>query len=184
MNTRQITEQEYAHLQGRKQVADFVESIYNDPNLSKEAKALVKKKYPNLQIPDYDLETKIESRFAAEKKTRDDADAAKRQKAQDDEIAASRKSVQDTYGLTDDGMKKLEDFMVANNVGSYEVAASYLASKEPKTSEPDYNSGMWNHGATFKTDGFKDIVADPEGWARKEIMKAVTADERAARAQR
>jgi hypothetical protein len=181
---RTIEDAEYNFLQGRKQVADFVESIYNDPAINKDAKALIKRKYPNLNIPDYDLETKIESRFADEKKKRDDETNAAKQKKIDEEIAASRKKAQDEYGLTDDGMKKVEDFMVANNVGSYEVAASYLASKEPKTSEPDYNGGFWNHGQTFRTDGFKEIVADPEGWARKEIMKAVTADERAARGQR
>lgn len=181
---RTIEDEEYNFLQGRKQVADFVESIYNDPHLNKEAKALVKRKYPNLQIPDYDLETKIEGRFAAEKKARDDAEAATKQQKLDKEIADQRKRVQDEYGLTDDGMKKLEDLMVARNIGDYEAAAIYLASKEPKTSEPDYNSGYWNHGQQFKTDGFKDIVADPEGWARKEIMKAVHADERAAKGQR
>lgn len=178
---RTIEDAEYNFLQSRKQVADFVESIYNDPQLNKEAKALVKRKYPNLQIPDYDLETKIEGRFAAEEKKRKDAEEADRQKKIDADIAASRTRVQQEYGLTDEGMKKLEDLMVARNIGDYEAAAIYLASKEPKTSEPDYNSGFWNHGAQFKTDGFKEIVGDPEGWARKEIMKAVAADERAAR---
>jgi hypothetical protein len=178
---RTIEDQEYQFLQGRRQVADFVESIYNDPQLNKEAKALVKKKYPNLQIPDYDLESKIEGRFAAEKKQRDDAEKAAKQKKLDEEIATSRKRVQDEYGLSDEGMKKLEDLMLERNIGDYEAAAVYLASKTPKTSDPTLDSGYWNHGAKFKEESFKEIAADPEGWARKEIMKAVAADERTAR---
>jgi hypothetical protein len=181
---RQVSDEEYNFLQGRRQVADFVESIYNDPNLNKDAKALIKKKYPNLQIPDYDLESKIEGRFAAEKKARDDADAATKQKKQDADIAASRKQVMEEYGLNEDGMKKLEDMMVEKNIGDYEAAAVYFASKNPRTSEPDYDSGFWNHGKEFRKEGFKEIAADPEGWARKEIMKAIHADERVAKGQR
>lgn len=178
---REISDEEFNFLQGRRQIADFVESIYNDPSLNKEAKKLIKKKYPNLQIPDHDLEEKIESRFAAEKKARDDAEATVKRKKQDDEIAATRKRVQEDYGLNDDGMKKLEDMMVERNIGDYEAAAVYFASKEPRTSEPTYDNQFWNH---HNKDEFKTIAADPEGWARKEILRAVTADERTARGQR
>ena len=69
---RTIPDEEYTFLQGRRQIADFVESIYNDPQLTKEAKALIKKKYPKWQIPDYDIEERLEQRLAAEKKERDD----------------------------------------------------------------------------------------------------------------
>jgi hypothetical protein len=44
-----------------------------------------------------------------------------------------------------------------------------------------YDTHFWNHP---KQDGFKEIAADPESWARKEILKAVVADERTARGQR
>jgi hypothetical protein len=181
---REITDEEYNYLQGRRQIADFVEGIYNDPSLNKEAKRLIKKKYPNLQIPDYDLEEKIEGKFSAEKKAREDAELATRRKKQDEEIATTRKRVQQDYGFNDDGMKKLEDMMIERNIGDYEAGAAYMASREPKTSEPDYSAGFWNHGDTFRKDSFKEIATDPEGWARKEIMKAVVADERTAKGQR
>jgi hypothetical protein len=63
---RTISDEEYKYLQDKRMTADFVESIYNDPTLNKEAKRLIKRKYPNLAIPDFDLEQKVEQRFSAE----------------------------------------------------------------------------------------------------------------------
>ena len=171
---KEISDEEYNWLQGRRQVADFVESIYNDPALSREAKALVKKKYPQLQIPDYDIEEKFEKRL----KERDDAEAeAKKKAAEEDQnkkFQTDRDRVQKEYGFTDDGMKDLEKFMTEKNVLNYDVAAEYHASKNPKQSAVDQSDGLWNHA---KSDGFADISKDPEGWARKEILGAIRGDQ-------
>ena len=178
---REISDEDWNYYQGRKQVADFVESIYGDPALNKEAKALIKKKYPNLQIADYDLEQKFETRLDAEKKAREDAEAATKQAAEDAAWRKKRSEVQKEYGFTDEAMKDLEDFMVKENVGSYEVAATYKATKDPKASEVTYSDHMWNH---TKQEGFKEIAQDPEGWAHSEILKAIRADEQRNRGQR
>ena len=178
---RTIPDEEYTFLQGRRQIADFVESIYQDPALNKEAKALIKKKYPNLAIPDYDLETKVEERFAAEKKEREDREAETRKAEDQQRFQSVRKETQSKYGFTDKAMEELEQFMVDNNVGSYEVAAGYKASKEPKPSDVTFNDGRWNHD---KAPAFKEISADPEGWGRNEILKALYADEERRKQQR
>jgi hypothetical protein len=177
---REITDEEYQYLQGRSQVADFVESIYNDPQLSKDAKRLIKRKYPNLAIPDYDIEQKVDSRLDAEKKAREDQEAATRQKQTDERIASERARVQKEYGFTDEAMQRLENTMIERNIGDYEAGAVYLASKEPKASEPTFDNFRWNHD---RQDGFKEIAADPEAWARKELLNAVRADERTRRGQ-
>lgn len=177
---REISDEEYGFLQGRRQVADFVESIWNDPTLSKEAKALVKKKYPNLQIPDYDIEAKVEKRFDDEAKARRDQEEATRQRQLDEQIASSRSNVQKEFGFTDESMKQLEQLMIDRNIGDYEAAAMLMASKQPKPSEPTFDTFRWNHE---KQEGFKEIAADPEGWARQQILNAVTADDRRAREQ-
>jgi len=171
---RQIEDQEYDFLQGRRQVADFVESIYNDPQLNKQAKALIKAKYPGLQIPDYDLENKIEARFAQEKQARDAEETKKRRAAEDEQWKQKRKSTQDQYGFTEDAMKRLEKMMVERNIGDYEAGAALMAQKEPKTTEPTHDSHYWRHE---KQDGFNEIAKDPEGWARNEILKSIRADQ-------
>jgi hypothetical protein len=178
---RTISDEDYNHLVGRKQVADFVETIYNDPALTKEAKALIKKKYPEMSIPDYDIEQRVDQRFAAEKKERDDRESAEREANAKKNFEDTRKRTQAEYGFTDQAMEDLEKFMVERNIGDYEVAASYQASKNPKPSDATFNDGRWNHD---KAPGFTEIAKDPEGWARSEILKSLYNDEERRKQQR
>jgi hypothetical protein len=178
---RQVPDEEYAFLQGRRQIADFVESIYQDPTLTKEAQALIKKKYPNLAIPDYDLETKVTQRLDAEKKEREDREAEQRKTQEQERFHSVRGETQKKYGFTDKAMEELEQMMVERNIGDYEVAATYKASKEPRPSDVTFNDGRWNHD---KAPGFKEIAADPEGWAHGEILKSLYADEERRKQQR
>jgi ATP-dependent exoDNAse (exonuclease V) beta subunit len=178
---RTVSDEEYQFLQSKRMTADFVESIYNDPQLNKEAKKLIKRKYPNLAIPDYDIEEKVEKRFAQE-------DEAKRKAAQEAQARAdrtawseSRSKVKEQYGFTDEGMTDLEKWMQDHAVADHEVAASYRASKNPATSEPTYDSQFWRHE---EAPNFKDIAKDPEAWGRKEILGAINRDQERARTGR
>lgn len=175
---RQVSDEEYAFLQNKRMTADFVESIYNDPQLNKEAKRLIKRKYPQLAIPDLDMEDKIDQRLKAEddKRAKEAADA--RTKADVDAWNASRDKVKAEYGFTDDGLKDLETWMQEHAVADHEVAASYRASKNPKTTEPTYDSQFWHHE---KADNFAEIAKEPEAWARREILGAIHRDAERAR---
>lgn len=174
---RQISDEEYGFLQARKNVADFVESIYNDPQLNKEAKALIKRKYPNLQIPDYDIENRVEQRLNADRREREEAEEKKRRDEEDEKFRVARKKTQDEYGFTDDAMGRLEKLMIERNIGDYDAAATYMASKEPRPSEPTAGS-HWQHE---KQKGFADIAKDPEAWAREELLGAMRRDQERAR---
>lgn len=171
---RNISDEEYAYLQQKRQTADFAESVFNDPALNQEAKALIKRKYPNMKIPDYDIEQKVEARFAEAEKTRREEEDAKKQDFEEKKFQEARAGIKKQYGFTDEAMKSLEDMMVERNIGDYEVAASYFASKNPPTSEPTWDSTRWHHE---KTDAFKEITSDPEAWGRNEIMSAIRRDE-------
>jgi hypothetical protein len=172
---RTISDEEYAHLMGRKQVADFVEPIYNDPRFGKDARALIKKAYPNLQIEGYDLEQKIEARFDEEKRERQDTERRKTEAEEAEKFKNLRKKTQDRYKFTDDAMKRLEDMMVERNIGDYEAGALLMASKEPRTSEPTPGGSkhFWNHE---KRDGFAEISKDPEKWGFNELVQAAERD--------
>lgn len=171
---RNISDEEYGFLQGKRQIADFVESIYNDPNLSREAKALIKKKYPQLQIPDYDIEERVERRLAEAEKQRTDQEAARAREADEAHWREQRGQIQKRYNFTDEAMTDLEKMMIDRNIGDYEVAASYKAQRDPKPSDATFDTFRWNHD---KQPGFADIARDPEGWGRGEIMKALRADQ-------
>lgn len=178
---REISDEEYSRLIGKAQVADFVESIYNDPQLSREAKALIKKKYPQVQIPDFDIEERINQRFDADRHEREAAEQAKKDAADQEHFKQTRARVQKDYGFTDDGMRDLEKMMLERNIGDYEVAAEYHAVKNPKQSEADQSDGLWHHQ---QQDNFAEISKDPEGWARKELISAIRKDEAAQRGGR
>jgi len=172
---RTLSDEEWNYLQVKRQTADLAESLYNDPQMGKEVKRLIKQKYPQISIPDYDIEQKVEARFQQENQRKAESDKAAKEKAdkeQNEKWKAERESVQRQYGFTDDAMSDLEKFMLDNNVGSYEVAAGYKAAKNPQTSLPTHGSN-WNHD---KTDQFKEITSDPEGWARNQLLEAVVKD--------
>jgi hypothetical protein len=171
---RTIEDHEYNFLQGRKQVADFVESIWNDPALTDEAKALVKKKYPNLKIQDYDLEQRVEKRLNEERQARLDTEDKKK-------FNEVRSNTQKQYGFTDKAMEDLERLMVERNVGDYDVAATYVASKEPKPSSSTFQDQYWKHE---KQPEWGEITKDPEGWARGEILKTLHDEQSRAKNQR
>lgn len=175
---RTIPDEEYQFLQGKRQIADFVESIYNSPQWNKEAKRLIKRAYPQIQIPDLDIEERVEERLAQDRKERQDIEDAKRQEADKASWDSLRERTKTQYGLTDEGMEKLEKMMVERNVGDYDVAASYMVAKDPKPSEAQFDAVRWNYD---KAPGFAEIAKDPEGWGRAEILKAIRTDQERAR---
>jgi hypothetical protein len=153
----------------------MVNGIWNDPALSNEAKALFKRKYPTVALPDYDLQQQVDERFAKEKKERDDAAKKKQDAEQDEDWRSKRKATQEKFGFTDDGMKDLEKFMSERGVGDYEVAAEYHASRNPSPSREHGGHGMpWGFQ---RNDQFKEIAKDPEEWARKEILQAARTEQ-------
>jgi hypothetical protein len=171
----QISDQEYQGLLAKAQVADFVQPVYDNPKLSNRAKALLKEQYPHLQIPDFDMRQEMEGRFAAEDKRRADEEEKKKRDEEDAAWRAERKKVQDQYGFSDEKMGQMDKMMYERQIGNYEDAAALTAMREPKVSEPTYDSHFWRHE---RQDNFAEIAKDPEGWGRAEIMKALQADQR------
>lgn len=165
-----------------KQVSDMVEAIYNDPTLGVEARALIKKKFPDLPIPDYDVEQKVTARLDAERKEREDAAKKQREAEEDERYKSQRKRTQEEYGFTDAAMSEVEKLMTEKNIGDYDVAAQYFASKQPQPTNDRGDQGRyWNHG---QGETFKEISADPEEWARKQILQAARNDEQRLRQQK
>lgn len=161
-----------------KQVRESAEAIWNDPELSDQAKALWKKKFPEAKIDDYDLKQQIFARLDKEK-----ADAEKaRQDALEAEsvsrLQAQRAKVQKDHGFTDDAMERMEREMHERRVYDYEAMAPFFASKEPKPIESYQRNHLWNHD---RNEEFKRISADPEDYAFTEIVNTLREQERRSR---
>jgi hypothetical protein len=164
---------------GRKQVADFTEAIYNDPMLASEAKALIKKKYPNLQIEGYDLRQELRAEIDSVRQERVDAEKRRADAEETEKFKSLRGKVKDQYKFTDEGMKQLEDLMIERNIGDYEAGALLMASKNPRSADP--TPGARHHWDYEKQDGFADISKDPEKWGFNQLLHAAERD--AARAK-
>jgi len=175
------TPEENLYLNNRRQVADFSDSLFNDPALNKDVKAIIKRKYPNIPIPDYDIEQRIEGRFAERDNKEREAAESKKQAEDNAKFQEARSSTQKKYGLTDEAMERLESMMVEKNIGDYDAAATYFASKEPKTSEASWDESRWHHE---KAAGFDEIAKDPEAWGRTQILSAIRKDQENSRGGR
>lgn len=157
------------------QVAEGATQIWNDPNLSDRAKALWKEKFPEGNIPGYDTEQRINARLDKEKAERAEAEKKARDKAEDDQLAAKRRAVRERHNLNDEGMDKLEKLMVERGVADHEIAAHWLAAQEPAPSEgtSEYDRHFWQHD---RSPEYREVASDPEGYARREILKAIRND--------
>lgn len=177
-----ISDDEYNHLIGRKKVADFVEPIYNSKELGNDARALIKKAYPNLQIEGFDLKQELQNEIAQVRNEFQQTERQRKDAEDSDNFKKTRKKVQDNYKFTDEGMKKLEDLMVERNIGDYEAGALLMASKEPRSSEPTTGTGSryWNYQ---KQDNFEEISKDPEKWGFKQLVEAADRDAQRAKNQ-
>lgn len=174
---REISDQEYAALLSDHQIANTAREIWDDPNLGPAAKELLKRKMPNVQIPDHDIRTEFRKELADRDRKQQEERESERLKKEDDYWKGERSRVQKEYGFTDDAMKDLEKTMLEKNIGDYDVAATYHAAKNPKPSDAfnqGYKDPYWNHG---KSDTFKEIARDPEEWGRNEILRALHNDQ-------
>ena len=178
-----LTDEQVAELRTRLGQADTNEKIaqaasrlWNSPERGDRAKALWKEEFPDSDLGGFDTEQRINARLDREAKERADAEKAAKDRAADERVATSRKKTQEDYGFTDDAMTRLEQMMVERNIGDYEVAASYMAAREPRPSDGSnaFDSQFWQHE---KKDLFKEIAADPEEWGRNEILKTLRSQE-------
>ena len=124
---REVSDQEWAEIEQARAIAKAASEVWDDPQLGPAAKELFKRKNPKVAIPDHDIRSEMRAGFAEIKQQREEEKTAERQAKEDDYWKTERARVKSEFGVTDDGMKDMEKFMLENHVGSYEVAAGYLA---------------------------------------------------------
>jgi len=166
--------QQLAQGQQDAEIRKAVEGIWNHKDLSDEAKALFKKAYPDAKIGDYDLKNAINQRMDAFEKKQADAEREKKEAEAAEFYKGQRADVQKRYGFTDDAMTRMEKQMDERKVYDYEVMAGHFASKEPRPIGDTHAGHFWHHDRAKE---FKEISADPEGYAFNEIVKAIQNDD-------
>ena len=172
----QTVRAQLAQAQQDAEIRKAVEGVWNhkDPALSDEAKALFKKAYPDAQIGDYDLKSALNKRIDDFEKRQADEKKAAQEKERTDFYTTQRAEVQKRHSLTDDAMTRMEKEMDEKKVYDYEVMADSFVSSQPKPIRDTATAHFWHHDRQKE---FKEIAADPEGYAYEEILKALNTDE-------
>lgn len=124
---------------------NLMQQLSKDPEARNMFQRYLKKKNPNLAIPEIDSEDRMKALLEDEKKER----LKLEEKIQMDEIKArlekTRADVKSKYGLTEDDMKGVEKLMVKADdnpdpIPTYDAAARvFNASRTPSTPTP----GAW-----------------------------------------
>jgi hypothetical protein len=91
--------------------SQLFDTILSDPATRKEALALVKKRNPNMPIPELDAENAASAAVAEERKEREKLEARMRESEMRERIAAQRTTVRDKYKLTDADLLEVEKIM-------------------------------------------------------------------------
>lgn len=87
------------------------DTLLSHPDSRKETLALVKRRNPNMPIPEIDSETAAEAALAEERKERQALEARVRDSEMRERIAAQRDTVKSKYKLTDADLIEVEKIM-------------------------------------------------------------------------
>jgi hypothetical protein len=138
------------------QLAGMTHQLANDPATRADYLRLVKKRNPNVPIPEIDAVDHVNGQIDALK-----ADNEKlRQERQEEKLVAAiekkRASVIAKHKLTDDQMTEIEKLMVEKHLPDYDTAAEFftmqnkVAAPTPSSiANPDWkmpDSAVWNKG--------------------------------------
>lgn len=170
----QLPRGEYERLLGSDQIAEIGKGLLRNPDVSDEFKAIIKRAHPQVEIPDWEIKQNVKQQIDALKKEREDEKTAAKEAEERNKWHAAKAKVQQEYGLTEDGVKDLEKFMVENEIGNYEKAAEYRLLKNPKQSEANQSDGFWHHE---KEPGYEELSKDPEKYAYDQFLAAIRADQ-------
>lgn len=176
-----VSDQDYQRSQSDRQIVQMIEPIYNSKELGADARALLKKAYPNMQIEGYDLKQELRSEIDKVRNEFQQTEQQRKEAEEREKFQQIRRKTQEENRFTDDAMQRLEKLMVERNIGDYEAGALLLAAKEPKPVESHIGpSRYWDHE---KQDSFAEISKDPEKWGFNQILGAAQRDAQRARNQ-
>jgi hypothetical protein len=111
-------------------------TLMNDPETRSETLALVKKKNPNMSIPELDVKAQVELAVAKEREEREKTDARLREMEMRERLNAQRDRVKSQYELTDADVLEVEKLMTDKDapIPHYDAAVKvYQASRAQAT---------------------------------------------------
>jgi hypothetical protein len=114
--------------------ATLVDTLQKDPRTRRGLLGLIKTVKPDASIPELDASKPLEDKIDALPKGFETFKNGLVEKDQNAQLEAERARLRTEHGFTDEGIKELEKFMLAKNVGDHEVARLALEASKPKPS--------------------------------------------------
>lgn len=164
----EISDQELEILQGSKKLMD---QLLKSPKTKLHTERLVKTLYPDTQTTDdiaapyvakiSDLEKKLDGFL----KKQHDNELDSKFNSELDELRRS--------GYTDDGIAKVKELMVKEQIPSALAAAAWWEKKNPPVQEPpsSFAPSSWGIGQDGGDENLKSMFSNEDDWAEREARK-------------
>lgn len=146
MSLEDLSIEQLRELAGKAQAMEpsynLVQQLSKDPEARNMFQRYLKKKNPNISIPEIDSEDRVMKALDDEKKEREKLAAQIQEDQIRQRVEAERARVKDKYRLSDDDMKGVEKLMVKADdnpepIPYYDAAAKlFLAARTPSTPTP------------------------------------------------
>ncbi len=180
MAKREIDEsvlQQYASL------AKFYEASLANPETRQDVLKIQKKLNPKAVIPELDAQEPVNAALAEIRKELAEDRAARAKEKEEAEALAARKSLENKWmsgqakardlGYSDEGLKKLEEFMQENGVADHEIAMSHFEKINPRETPIASNANPFSNIFSpdmRKSDEMKGLFENHgDGWLNQQI---------------
>lgn len=177
-------------LQQYGQLANFVKQALDNPETRSEVLKIQKKLNPKTHIPELDTQDKVYSALDEIKKTLADERAERAKEKQEAEEASARSRLEAKWkagqdyakesGYSEEGLTKLEEFMVAEGISSHQHAMAAFERLHPRPETVASNANpfaarfpneMRNEDTTKKL--FSPNKSDQQDWLRQTVNETL-----------
>lgn len=149
----------------------LLDSLLNDPETRKATMRLIKKKNPNMPLPEIDTEDAAAAILENERKEREKLEAKVRESEARESVRAKREEAVEKGWVGREEIPALEKFMTDNEIPSYEKAASLF--KQAKRAEAAHVAERKSGDNTLSMPDNKELYKNPTLWARQQASAAV-----------
>lgn len=150
------------------QKGNLLDKLWEDPALRPVVAAVVKQKFPNVPIPEFDLEQKLQATYVKPlqdelTKLRDEQAADKAERA----ARAEREAVVRMGTIADEDVEEVVKLQNEKGIANFQTAAEHLALQRRAAPPRATQRGV-------DTSDYKKFFKDPTGTAREEAHKVIS----------
>lgn len=151
------------------------EALYTDGETGMELRRLIKKKFPKASIPEIDVLEAAKPQLEELVNVRKELDGLKKKLSDDAADGTFNKALRNArkeFHLTDEGIEKVKEIMVKNQIADPRAAAALFTHDKPLPPASGLQPSGWNlfNGSTKdEQESMKQLLDDPDAWLEQQI---------------